>query len=75
MNGENCNKEIKHENTIIILPEAEAPPLKKITVFLLGFGGAFLFAAYINLNESLGFIALGIILFLLFFDEGFRRLF
>lgn len=60
---------------MIILPEPEVPPIKKITIFLLGFSGALLLSAYINFNENLGLLALGILLFLFIFDEGFRRIF
>lgn len=69
------NKKYERNDVIIILPKTEIPPLKRITVFLLGASGALLYTTFINLNESLVLIALGIVLFLLFFDEGFRRLF
>lgn len=69
------NENYERNDVVIILPETEIPPMKRTTLFLLGFGGASLLSAFINLNESLVLIALGIVLFLLFFDEGFRRLF
>lgn len=69
------NEKYERDDVVIILPKAEIPPLKRITLFLLGFSGALSYSAFINLNESLVLVALGIVLFLLFFDEGFRRLF
>lgn len=67
--------ENKNGEVVIILPEPEVPPIKRITIFLLGVGIALLASAYINFNESLGWLALGILLFLFIFDEGFRRIF
>ena len=72
MKNEKYNKE---QGVVIILPEPEVPPIKKGTIFFLGVSSALLMSAYINFNESLGLIALGIVLFLLIFDEGFRRIF
>lgn len=69
------NEKYDRNDVIIVLPKTEIPPLKRITLFLLGFSGALLYTTFINLNESLVLIALGIVLFMLFFDEGFRRLF
>lgn len=66
--------ENEHSDIVIILPGGE-PPVKRITIFLLGVSSALLTAAYINFNESLGLLALGILLFLFIFDEGFRRIF
>lgn len=68
--NEHCDNDV-----VIILPEPEVPPIKKITIFLLGASSAFLMSAYINFNENLGLLALGILLFLFIFDEGFRRIF
>ncbi len=67
--------ENKNGEVVIILPEPEVPPIKRITIFLLGVSSALLAAAYINFNENLGLLALGIVLFLFIFDEGFRRIF
>lgn len=67
---ENTNNEV-----VIILPEPEVPPIKRITIFLLGVSSALLMSAFINFNENLGLLALGILLFLFIFDEGFRRIF
>lgn len=75
MNEENVNKKYEQDGIVVILPETEVSPLKRATLFFLGFSGALLISAFINFNESLVLIALGIILFLLIFDEGFRRLF
>lgn len=63
------------DEVVIILPEPEIPPIKRVTIFLLGVGIALLASAYINFNENLGLLALGILLFLFIFDEGFRRIF
>lgn len=68
-------KENTKDEVVIILPEPEIPPIKKITIFLLGVSSALLMSAYINFNENLGLLALGILLFLFIFDEGFRRIF
>lgn len=68
-------KDNKNDEVVIILPETEQPPIRRITLFLLGFSSALMTAAYINFNESLVFLALGIVLFLFIFDEGFRRIF
>lgn len=68
-------KENTKDEVVIILPEPEIPPIKKVTIFLLGVGIALLASAYINFNENLGLLALGILLFLFIFDEGFRRIF
>lgn len=68
-------KENTKNEVVIILPESEIPPIKRITIFLLGVGIALLASAYINFNENLGLLALGILLFLFIFDEGFRRIF
>ncbi len=67
---ENTNNEV-----VIILPEPEVPPIKRITIFLLGVSSALLTSAFINFNENLVLPALGILLFLFIFDEGFRRIF
>ena len=72
MKNETTNKK---DEVVIILPEPEVPPIKKITIFLLGVSSALLMSAYINFNENLGLLALGILLFLFIFDEGFRRIF
>lgn len=66
--------EDKTSDVVIILPGG-VPPVKRITIFLLGVSSALLAAAYINFNENLGLLALGIVLFLFIFDEGFRRIF
>lgn len=68
-------KENTKDEVVIILPEPEVPPIKRITIFLLGVGITLLASAYINFNENLGLLALGILLFLFIFDEGFRRIF
>lgn len=68
-------KENTKDEVVIILPEPEIPPIKKITIFLLGVSSTLLMSAYINFNENLGLLALGILLFLFIFDEGFRRIF
>lgn len=76
MNNENVNN-VERENkkdVVIILPGG-TPQIKKITIFMLGVCAALMFCAYINFNESLVLLVLGIVLFLLIFDEGFRRLF
>ncbi len=67
-------KENKKDEVVIILPAGE-PQVKKITIFLLGVSSALLMSAYINFNENLGLLALGILLFLFIFDEGFRKVF
>ncbi len=64
------NEQEKNQVTII-LPNGYVP-IKRITLFLLGVSSAFIIACNITLNESLGFIALGIALFLIIFDEGLR---
>lgn len=69
------DKDNTQNEVVIILPEPEVPPIKRITIFLLGVSSALLVAAYINFNENLGLLALGIVLFLFIFDEGFRRIF
>lgn len=74
MNNE-ITKENQHDKIVIILPESEVPPVKRFTLFLLGVIMALLFSAFINFNESLVLIALGILLFLFIYDEGFRRVF
>lgn len=74
MKDEPKNNENEHNDIVIILPGGE-PEIKKITIFLLGVSLALLISAYINFNESLGLLALGMVVFLFIFDEGFRRLF
>lgn len=75
MKEETISRDNQHNGVVIILPETEVSPLKRFTLFLLGFSGALLFTAFINFNESLVIIVLGIVLFLFIYDEGFRRVF
>lgn len=67
-------KENKNGEIVMIFPAGQ-PPIKRITIFLLGVSSALLTSAFINFNENLGLLALGILLFLFIFDEGFRRIF
>lgn len=59
----------------IILPERKVPKMRIITKLWIGFGMALIFAAFINLSESLGALGFGMFVFLYIYDEDFRRLF
>lgn len=69
------SKTMEKNNEVVIILPGGVPPVKRITIFLLGVSSALLTTTYINFNENLGLLALGIILFLFIFDEGFRRIF
>lgn len=70
------NEENDNKGLVIILPEADEPAMKPMTIFLLGVCTALVMAIYINFNENLGMLlALGILVFLFIFDEGFRSKF
>ncbi len=74
MNNEELNGNEHKSEAVIILPGG-TPKVKKTTIFMLGVCSALMFCAYINFNESLVLLVLGIVIFLLIFDEGFRRIF
>lgn len=68
----NTKENEQSNNRVVIILPGGIQPIKRITLFLLGVSSAFIIACNITLNESLGFIALGIALFLIIFDEGLR---
>lgn len=63
----------KMNDVFIGLPERKIPGIKPLTIFLAGCGMALEFAAFINYNQAIGLLSLGIFVFLFIFDEGLRK--